>query len=168
MRIVTCVKRELRCSNYRFGLIACFINFILGIVSALIGGSASLYRYLLLPRFAPAPFVFIFVWSIIYIVMGMAFGMIFSHCRCGGTRSRLYTIFLYALLSLWLFLWYPIFFGSKLISLALVDAALILATSLFVMRNFLKHSIFAALLMIPCTLWFAFSFLLNFCILLLN
>ncbi len=167
LKILTCVKRELHCANLRPLLIVIPINFIFGILSVVIGGHATLYRYLLLPKFAPSFFFFPIVWSLIYLLMGSAFALIFSRCRC-GTRRRLEAILLYALLMLWMLLWYPCFFGSRLFTLSLVISALILSTSLFVFRAFMSRSILSGLLMIPCILWFGFCMILNFCIILLN
>lgn len=162
------LKRELYCADYKTILVAVAIHFACGILSALLGGSASVYRYLLLPHFAPPPFLFVLIWSFLYVILGTALGIYLSSYECGRGRWRLNTCLLYGLFLLSLFLWYPIFFGAKLFSLALVVIACIISISLFVFRHFMKRSRLAGFLLIPCIGFFAFFFFLNFCILLLN
>ena len=67
-------KRELYCANYKMIMIAVIVHFISGFLSLLCGGNASVYRYLVLPYFAPPPFLF---------------GRLFIHC----SASRLVSIF---------------------------------------------------------------------------
>lgn len=166
LKVIVFVKREFRCADLRYLLIGMLVNLGLGILSHLIGGRPQIYRLLLLPRFSPPAAVFVIVWTIVYLLLGAAFGLMYASCR--GKNGRLRAILLYALLLLWLFLWYPIFFGAGLFLFALIIAGLILVTSCFVFRAFIKRSLAAAAAMIPCILWFAFAFVLNFCVLLLN
>lgn len=168
MKTVTHLKREIHCANYKAILIAILVNFVLGIFSALLGGSARIYRYLLLPHFAPSPWVFVLIWSLIYCLLGASIGIFLSPCGLRGSRSNTHAILWYLFLQFWLFLWYPVFFGARLFTLALILAAMILSTSLFLLRHLLKRSLLAVLLMIPCIAWFCFAFFLNFCVLLLN
>ena len=161
-------KRELYCADYKTILYAIILHFICGIFSAFLGGSASVYHHLVLPHFAPTPIVFVLVWSFIYIILGFALGMYLSSYGCGRSRWRLNTLLLYGFFLLTLFLWYPIFFGARLFSLALVVIAGIISNSLFVFRYYIRRSRLAAFLMLPCVVCFVFLFFLNFCILLLN
>ena len=161
-------KREIYCADYKTIFAAVLLHYICGILSALFGGSASMYRYLTLPHFAPPPFVFVLIWSFIYLLLGVALGCYLSSYECGRSRWRFNTCFLYGVFLLGLFLWYPIFFGAELFSFALVTAACIVSVSLFVFRHFIKRSRLAAFLLLPCVAFFVFAFFLNFCILLLN
>jgi len=161
-------KRELYCADYKTISLAILIHFACGMFSALAGGSASIYRYLVLPHFAPPPFVFVLMWSVLYVILGIALGIYLSSYECGRSRWRLNTCLLYGLFLLTLFLWYPIFFGARLFSFALVVIACIISVSLFVFRHFMRRSRLAAFLLIPCFICFVFFFFLNFCILLLN
>ena len=149
-------------------MIAVIVHFISGFLSLLCGGNASVYRYLVLPYFAPPPFLFVIIWSIIYSLLGIALGVYLSSYECGRKRWQLSTCILYGLFLLSLFLWYPLFFGAKLFSFSLVWNACIISISLFVFQSFLKRTRLAAFLLIPCIIFFAFSFFLNFCILILN
>lgn len=166
MKVIVFVKREFRCADLRFVLIGMLVNLGLGILSCFIGGRPRIYRLLLLPRFSPPAWAFVLIWTVIYLLLGTAFGLMFAACR--GTSGRWKAILWYALLLFWLFLWYPIFFGAGLFFLALILSALILVTSCFVLRAFLKRSLAAAAALLPCILWFVFAFILNFCVILLN
>lgn len=168
MKVIVFLKREFRCADLNCIFIAILVNLALGILSALCGGQPMIYRILLLPRFSPPATVFILVWTIVYILLGISFGLMYASCRGKKRGIRLQAIGLYALLQLWLFIWYPIFFSSRLFFLALIVAALILITSIFLFRAFIRHSLASGLALLPCILWFCFSLILNFCILLLN
>jgi len=161
-------KRELYCADYRIIFFAVLFHFLCGIISALLGGTARVYQYLLLPYFAPPSFVFVVMWSVLYVLLGVSLGIYLSSYECNRSRWRLNTSVLYGLFLLLLFLWYPIFFGAKLFSFGLVVIACLISVSLFVFRHFMKRSRLAAVLLIPSIIWFVFSFFLNFCILLLN
>lgn len=161
-------KRELYCADYKTVCLAVIIHFVCGILSALWGGSASVYQYLVLPHFAPPPFVYVLVWSLLYVILGGALGIYLSSYECGKHRWRLSTCLLYSCFLLTMFLWYPIFFGARLFSLALVVIACMISVSLFVFRCYMRRSRLAAFLLLPCIISFVFFFFLNFCILLLN
>ncbi|MBR6768700.1 MAG: tryptophan-rich sensory protein [Clostridia bacterium] len=161
-------KRELYCADYKTIFLGIILHFICGILSALLGGSASIYRYLVLPHFAPPPFVFVLIWTVLYLLLGVALGIYLSSYECSRSRWNLNTCILYGVFLLTLFLWYPIFFGARLFSFALVVIAAIISVSLFVFRYFIRRSRLAAFLLLPCMICFVFFFFLNFCILLLN
>lgn len=161
-------KRELYCADYKTIVVAVMVHFLCGILSAFCGGSASVYQYLLLPRFAPPTLVFVVMWSIIYLLLGVSLGVYISSYECNKGRWKLNTCLLYGSFLASLFLWYPVFFGARLFSVAFVIIACIISLALFVFRHFIKRSRLAAFLLIPCIVFFVFSFLLNFCVLLLN
>lgn len=161
-------KRELYCANYQIIIPAVIFHFVFGVFSALCGGSASLYHYLVLPHFAPPSFVFVIIWSMIYLLLGCALGVYLSTYRYGRLRRCFSTWCLYGLFLVLLFLWYPIFFGAKLFAFALVVIACLISVTLFVIRHYMKRSRLAAFLLIPSIVFYLFCFFLNFCILLLN
>ena len=156
------------CADYKIICLAIILHFLCGILSMLLGGRASIYRYLVLPYFAPTIFVYVIIWSLLYVILGLSLGIYLSSFECGKSRWRLNICFLYAVFLLIQFLWYPVFFGLKLFSLALVLIACIISVSLFVFRLYMRRSRLAGFLLIPCIICFVFFFFLNFCILLLN
>ncbi len=163
------MKRELRCSDLKYALIFSVVNISLGIISAFLGGSPFIYRVLLLPRFAPPAFVFVLIWSIIYIALGFAAGLVYPGCRCSKSgKHRIGLLFSYFALIFLLFLWYPLFFGAGLFFLALIDAALIILCTFFTVKCFYKINFISALIMSAVLLWTIFCFVLNFCVIILN
>ena len=161
-------RRELYCANYKIIIPAVIFHFVFGAVSAILGGNASLYHYLVLPHFAPPAFVWVLMWSLIYLLLGCALGVYLSTYRYGRLRRCLGTWCLYGLFLVFLFWWYPVFFCAKLFSFALVVIACLISATLFVFQHFMKRSRLAAFLLIPCIAFYLFCFFLNFCILLLN
>ena len=157
MKWIFDLKRELYCANCKTIILAVVIHFILGILSRILGGSASIYHYLVVPYFAPSSFILVLIWSLIYSMLGISLGVYLSSYVCNGSRWRLNTCLIYGTFLLFLFLWYPLFFGAELFSIAFIVIACIISSSLFVFRHFIRRSRLAALLIIPCILFFVFS-----------
>ena len=162
------LKRQLYCLDYNSVIVAVLIHFLCGIISALVGGNSFVYRQLLLPYFAPSSKIFILIWSFVYALLGLACGFYISSYSCYRSKWRLGTCLLYGSFLFTLFLWYPVFFGARLFTLALVVSACIISVSLFVFRHFMKRCRLAAFLLIPCIIWLFFCFFLNFCVIILN
>lgn len=170
LKIILYIKRELRCSELKYALIYSVINISLGILSAFLGGSPFIYRILLLPRFAPPAFVFVLVWSVVYVALGFAAGLVYPGCsRCSGTcRRKISSLVPYFLLQLFMFLWYPFFFGADMFFIALVDIALIGICAFFTIKKFSKINVISSLIVSAVLLWIIFCFVLNFCVIILN
>ena len=112
------------------------------------------------PSFNPPNSVFAPVWSILYILMGVAAGIVwgkgFHHI---WVKTALYHFGFQLLLNA---LWSMVFFGLKNIFAALfIIFALIIAIVLTI-KWFKVVSKKAALLMIPYLLWVCFATLLNY------
>jgi len=65
-------------------------------------------------------------------------------------------------------LWSAAFFGLRLPLLGLIDIVLLWIAILFTIKNFLKVSKFAGVLLISYLLWVSFAALLNFSLWVLN
>ena len=117
------------------------------------------YNTLSKPIFTPPAWVFGPAWTILYLLMGIAFYLIWQK----GKISKLFLAQLTAN-----FLWSFLFFGLHSPTLALIDIAILLALILLTMREFYSLSKPAFYLLIPYLLWVSFATLLNGAIVFLN
>ncbi len=168
LKVIVYIKREFRCANFGYALCGALGCLLLGLLSFLLGGSPKLYHFLLLPRFAPPPLVFMMVWVLCFLLLGSAFGIAVSPCQCGGRKNKIRSIVLFSLLMLCILAWYPIFFSAGLFWFSLILCVSILLLSVFTLRSFARGNLLAASLMVLPILWFCFSLTLNFCVILLN
>lgn len=124
------------------------------------------YATLSKPSFNPPNWLFAPVWTLLYILMGIAFYIIWkSHSKL---RKR-YTGYTYYWLQLILnFLWTFIFFGQRNIGLALLDIVLLFIMIAGTIMSFRKISKTAAWLLAPYICWVAFAMALNFALWKLN
>jgi len=133
-----------------------------GIVGFIISGFID-YSSLQKPFLAPPSIVFPIVWTILYILMGVSYGMLKSKELTDEKTNIIYYVQL-AINALW-----PIFFFVfkwRLFSffwIILLDVAVIL-----MIVNFYKKDKIVGLLQIPYLLWSLFATYLNFGIYLLN
>jgi benzodiazapine receptor len=139
-----------------------------GIAGALVTatGSNSWYDSLLKPWFVPPPFVFAPVWTLLYIMMGIALYLVWMEgLDTPGVRKALFFFAVQLLLN---GIWSPVFFGLQSPGLALVVIIMLLGAVLLTIRQFLGVRREAAWLLLPYVLWIGFATVLNASILLLN
>lgn len=139
-----------------------------GIVGALITatGSSSWYGSLIKPWFVPPPFVFAPVWTLLYVMMGIALYLVWMEgLDTPGVRRALFFFAVQLLLNA---IWSPVFFGLQSPGLALVVIIMLLGAVLLTIRQFLGVRREAAWLLLPYVLWIGFATVLNASILLLN
>lgn len=115
---------------------------------------ASLNR----PAFSPPNWLFGPVWTILYILMGISFFLIWE-CDAGKARNLAMIVFLLQLLLN--FGWSFIFFYFKRIGLALAEIVLLWISILIMLSLFYKVKPLAAYLNIPYVLWVTFAGILN-------
>lgn len=120
------------------------------------------YQALAKPFFNPPDWVFAPVWSVLYVLIGIAGARTFIAARSSRPMNAWFTqLFLN-------FLWSPMFFGLEMPLLALVILlALLVAIGTFIKAQWYKDR-FAALLFVPYGAWVAFASLLNASIAYLN
>lgn len=123
------------------------------------------YTTLNKPVFNPPGWLFAPVWTLLYILMGVAFYLVWIN-NFGEKRET--TVGIYTLQLVLNLLWSVFFFGLKNPLLALVEIVilwvLILANIIVFSRVFKT----AGRLLIPYLLWVSFAIVLNFAIFLLN
>jgi tryptophan-rich sensory protein len=119
------------------------------------------------PFFNPPPWVFAPVWTILYIMMGIAFGIIWNKYQKNNADSKnalLFFGFQLALNALWSFL----FFGLRNPLLAFIEIILLWLVIYETIKSFKKIDVLAAKLLYPYLAWVSFATLLNASIWYLN
>jgi len=117
------------------------------------------YADLSKPSFNPPGWVFGVVWTILYVMMGVAAFLIWKK----GIRSRQIRV----ALGLFVFqlvlngLWTPIFFGLHMMGLALAEIILLWVAIAVTMVAFWRISKPATYLLVPYILWVSFAIVLN-------
>lgn len=123
------------------------------------------YNNLIKSKFCPPIWVFKLVWTLIYILMVIAF------CLTLVAKFRLINIFAY-LLFIAQFLvnlqWSPAFFEEHNLRKSFLLSALLTLLVFMTMLFFFKVSKLAGILFLPYFLWCSFTTLLDFAILELN
>ena len=118
------------------------------------------------PFFNPPKWLFAPVWTVLYIMMGISFYIIWkSHAKL----EKRYTGYTYYWLQLALnFMWSLLFFYFQRPDLALIDIILLFIMIASTIFSFRKISKTAAWLLVPYLCWVAFATALNFQIWRLN
>lgn len=136
----------------------------LGVLSGLgtTAGDSAWYLSLVKPSFNPPSWVFGPVWTILYLMMGVAAGKLWKLRHQNALPLALFSIqFIFNLL------WSPLFFYFHRIDLALYDMYLLwisLAILMIVVRQYRS----VILLLTPYIIWVSFAMLLNFSLYNLN
>jgi tryptophan-rich sensory protein len=118
------------------------------------------------PAFTPPNSIFAPVWTLLYLLMGISFYLIW---RQGWNKKKVRTASIYFLIQLWLnLLWSPVFFGQKSPGLALVIILAMWAMVAKTMQKFSSLSQLAAYLLVPYLLWISFASVLNTSFVVLN
>ncbi|MFZ9661302.1 MAG: TspO/MBR family protein [Chitinophagaceae bacterium] len=116
------------------------------------------------PSWNPPNWIFGPVWTTLYTLMGISFGLILSSKGPEKKKSIQFfvTQFLFNLL------WSYIFFNQHMIGLAFLNILLMLTFILLTIFSFNRISKLAAILLIPYVSWVSFAAILNFTIYRLN
>jgi tryptophan-rich sensory protein len=123
------------------------------------GFSNDWYAELRKPSFQPPSWMFGAVWTTLYTMMGIALAAILNEAD-SPQRRRALTLF-GAQLGL-NFAWSPIFFGARMIDLALIVIILMLLLALATARAFKGLRPVAGYLLVPYLLWLCLATTLNY------
>jgi translocator protein len=153
---------QLRMSFLRWALFVLPAILFLGFLSGAVSGSGeenSWFATLIKPDAQPPGWVFGVVWSVLYLMIGIAFSMIL-HARGANGRGVAIGLFLSQLvLNL---LWSPLFFGQHKVTTAFYLIIVILALAIATTVTFGRVRKAAAWLMVPYLVWLSFASILNF------
>ncbi len=138
-----------------------------GLLSALLTmNTIDKYKLLEKPSFSPPGWVFPVVWSILFLLMGIASYIVYSR---GLDRKGVKSALLFYVIQLvFNLLWSIIFFRLGLRGLAFIWIIALLILIIITTVKFFKISRPAGYLMIPYILWVIFASILNLSIWLLN
>ena len=144
-------------------LISILIPVIIGAVVGLIISPSMNYEELVKPFLAPPGIVFPIVWTILYIIMGISYGMLKTKDLTDKETDLIYYVQLIVNA-----LWSIIFFTFKLRFLALVWILLLAVLVIIMIIKFIKKDKISGFLQIPYLLWVLFATYLNLSFYILN
>jgi benzodiazapine receptor len=116
------------------------------------------YAALLKPEWLPPQDWFAPVWTVLYVLMGIAAWLIW---RERYHRGRSAAIAAYAVQLLLNALWPPLFFGLKNIDAGLFDIVALWLAIAWTMREFARVRIAAAITLVPYFLWVSLAAAIN-------
>ena len=140
------------------------------LVPLLVGGLVGLltsnyinYNNLIQPSFAPPSILFPIVWTILYTLMGISYGILKSNSLTTEKINKIYYLQLFVN-ALWSFFFFV--FEWRLFSFFWILLLIVLV--ILMIKEFYAQNKVAGLLQIPYLLWLIFASILNLSIYLLN
>ena len=150
-------------SKFKTYLKAILIPIIVGVVAGFLSAGAIKYSSLIKPSFSPPAVLFPIVWTILYTLMGISYGILDSNMLVNYKINRIY----YSQLIVNAF-WSFFFFILDWRFFSFLWIVLLIVLVLSMIDRFYKKNKTAGLLQIPYLLWIIFAAVLNFSIYLLN
>jgi tryptophan-rich sensory protein len=117
------------------------------------------YRALQKPSFNPPGYLFAPVWTLLYILMGIAAWLVWKRAGFAGARIALILFVAQLILN---GLWSWLFFGLQRPGVALIDILLLWGLIIATIVSFWQKSAPAGMLLLPYIAWVSFASLLNF------
>lgn len=159
---------QLRASLMRWSLFTIPLMVALGFLSGRGAGSGPdnpWFAALVRPAIFPPPITFAIVWSVLYVVMGLALAMVLA-ARGAPGRGMAVGVFVVQLLAN--LAWSPVFFALHQIQAALMVIAGLIVLVAACAVLFWRVRPLAGALLLPYLAWVCFAALLNFQFLQLN
>jgi benzodiazapine receptor len=135
---------------------------VAGVGGLAASGSQATYRALDLPSYAPPSWLFGPVWSVLYVMIGVAGWLLW---RSGGWDRVMWLWAVQLGLNL---AWTPLFFAADLYTVALVEIVALAASVAVLITWSWNRSRVAAWLLVPYIAWVCFATALNAGIVVLN
>lgn len=143
------------------------IPLLVGILSSFLSdGEMAVFRQLNLPPLSPPGWVFPIVWTILYVLMGVASYLIYSASAPSPKISSALNLYSWQLFVN--FLWPIFFFRFELYLFSFVWLLFLWGLVFLTMIAFYRISKPAGLLLLPYLLWLTFAAYLNLFVTLLN
>ncbi len=154
--------------NYKKLIISLVLPQLAGFIGSIFTASAipGWYAGLEKPSFNPPNWIFGPVWTLLFLLMGISFYLIWNK-GLKGKESKI-AVIIFAIQLALNALWSIIFFGFHSPGVALVEIIFLWIAILFTITTFSKISKTAAYLLLPYILWVSFAAILNFSILIIN
>lgn len=153
---------QLRAAFIRWALVLAPGALLLGLLSGKMAGSGPgnpWFDALVKPAIYPPPAAFGIVWSILYLMMGIALAMVVAARGARWRRSAIVVFVVQFLLNL---SWTPLFFAAHQITIALIVLAVLDAAVLVTIVLFARVRPAAAWLLAPYLGWVLFATALNY------
>lgn len=152
--------------QFILAIVIAFIPSIIGMMFTPTGPSDVWYNALNKSVLTPDGWVFAVVWSILFLLMGIALFLIMTDNKTKQSKTKAYWLF-FAQMVLNVF-WSYLFFGLQMPGAALIELVVLLAVSIWMARAFyqIRHS--ASYLIWPYIVWQVFAMFLNAMIICLN
>lgn len=140
------------------------------LVPLLIGGLVGIviskyidYNSLVQPSWAPPSFLFPIVWTILYALMGISYGILKYNSLLDSKASTLYYVQLFVNA-----LWSILFFVFKWRLFSFVWILLLIILVYLMIKDFYSKNKVAGLIQLPYLLWIIFASFLNLVVYILN
>jgi len=154
--------------NYKLLIICILIPEIVGFISNLLSnGAMKNYNELKHPPFSPPGWVFVVVWSILYLLMGISLYLIISSHYYPVDMKKAAFLF-FAVQLLFNFMWSIVFFKYELRFNAFLLILVIIVFTVMTIAAFYQISKPAGILLIPYALWLFYASYLNYYTWLIN
>ncbi len=160
-------RGQLRASFLRWALFLVPLCVLLGFLSGVVGPGpdSAWFQSLNKPSIYPEPKWFGIVWTVLYIMIGLATALV---AASWGAKGRGVALGLFAVHFTLNLAWTPVFFGLQRMDIALGVIILIVLSLLVVIARYWKIRRMAGLLLLPYLAWVCFATLLNYEFLRLN
>ena len=159
-------RGQLRASFIRWALFTVPLCVLLGFLAGRLGSpDTAWFAALEKPGIFPEPKWFGIVWTILYIMIGLAVAVVASAWGARGRSTALWVFAIHFMLNL---SWSYVFFGAQQITGGLIVLALIVLTLLAVIALFWRVRKLAGALLLPYLAWVLFASVLNYQFLQLN
>ncbi|GAB4091668.1 TspO/MBR family protein [Flaviaesturariibacter terrae] len=129
-------------------------------------GVGTWYQRIQRPAWNPPNWVFGPVWTLLYVLMGIALYLVWRGPGSNPQKRRAITFWSIQLAAN--FLWSFLFFNQHRIGLALLDLAVLWLLILLTIFSFARINKTAAWLLVPYISWVTFAGILNYSIWMLN
>lgn len=150
-------------SKFKIYLKSILIPVAVGVIIGFITAGDVQYNQLVQPSFAPPAILFPIVWTILYVLMGISYGILKSNGEVDSDINFIYYLQLFVNA-----LWSIIFFTLEWRLFAFLWILwLIILVFMMVVRFYDKNKT-AGLLQIPYLIWLVLAAILNFSVYLLN
>jgi translocator protein len=153
---------QLRMSFARWAMVTVPATVLLGFLSGRLANSGygnPWFDALSRPESFPPGWIFGVVWSVLYVLLGIALAMVIN---ARGARGRGIALGLYGVQFALNLLWSPLFFAAHQVTLALALMIVLLALAIATTVAFARIRKQAAWLMLPYLVWLSMATILNF------
>ena len=155
--------------KFVFAVFLAFVPGFLGVmVAPLAEGDNFWYSTLVASELTPAAWVFSAVWTILYLLIGIALYLVMRNHNNVGRNKLINAYMWFGLNLIFNVLWSFTFFGMHALEYALAVLFALIIIAIFMVRSFMKVNNTAGWLIVPYVIWLMFAFYLNAMIVYLN